>query len=475
MKKHHHIPSIIRTCLLAVLVGVSSLSGKAGEGADLNVSVKAAHDYLPDYESNTTYLRVDLDVKRHPSIRRPAVNIALVIDKSGSMQGTKLEDAKQSAILFIQRLAPQDIVSVITYSSSAQVLVPATRATDKGSIIRLIQGIRADGSTALFAGVSKGAAEVRKFAEEQRVQRIVLLSDGLANQGPSTPQELGQLGRSLVREGISVSTMGIGYGYNEDLMAQLAFNSDGNHVFVENSDQLAGIFESELNDIFGISAQRLKITIQCSDDLKILRVLGRDATIRGQQAEIFLNQLSSASDPYLLLEVQNLPETKTREAIARVDVTWLDPFTRMEQSRSSSLKLPRTSDRASIEASMNPTVIEAATLQIAAINTEEAIALRDAGRISEARMKFEENQAMFEQAVQQVDSDTLRAGISASSSDAKGVSDEAVWSRQRKVLREEQMSLKTNQAVPSPANRYAAPQKDAQASEPEKKPEGSNP
>src|SRR4029450_1790476 len=96
-----------------------------------------------------------------------------------------------------------------------------------------------------------GAAAVRKFLDRQRVNRIILLSDGQANVGPSSPGDLGNLGASLIKEGISVTTLGLGLDYNEDLMTQLARRSDGNHYFIENSSDLARRFGYEVDyDIF---------------------------------------------------------------------------------------------------------------------------------------------------------------------------------------------------------------------------------
>ena len=154
--------------------------------------------------------------------KRAPVNVAIVLDKSGSMEGDKIAKAKDAAIAAIGRLGSDDIVSVVAYDSTVQVIVPATKLSDKESVIEQIRRIEAGGSTALFAGVSKGADELRKFLDKNRVNRVILLSDGLANVGPQSPSELGALGASLMKEGISVSTMGLGLDYNEDLMTKLA-------------------------------------------------------------------------------------------------------------------------------------------------------------------------------------------------------------------------------------------------------------
>lgn len=455
MKKHPFQSIHAQACrLLALsLAGASTLF--AGDIQSLKLGIDSESAYLPDYESNVTYLKVDLDALKRPlDENRVPLNIALVIDKSGSMQGQKLEDAKNSAILFIERLSPEDIVSVVTYSSSVQVLIPSTKVSDRASLIRKIRQIESDGNTALFAGVSKGAAEVRKFAEKNRINRIILLSDGLANVGPSTPGELGQLGRSLMKEGMSVSTMGIGYGYNEDLMARLAYNSDGNHLFVEDSEQLAQIFEQELNELFGVHAKSIRLTIRCSDDLKILRILGQEGEIRGQKADVYLNQVSAGQNKYVLIEVKNLLEKGSSEARTEVDLEYYDPLSGRTFKDSRKLAISRTPDREKVVGSIRPSVVEAATVQLAAINTEEAIKLRDEGQIELARKKFEANATLYEEALQYVDSDTVVKGAAANRSDAESVNDDANWARNRKQLREEQIYLQKSQENVSSSNRY---------------------
>lgn len=118
----------------------------------------------------------------------------------------------------------------------------------------------------------------KKFLDRNKVNRVILLSDGMANIGPSKPHELAELGRALIKQGIGVSTIGLGLGYNEDLMTQLAGHSDGNHYFVEDADKLSKVFDSELGDIFSVVAQDIDINIICKDGVKPLRILGRDET-----------------------------------------------------------------------------------------------------------------------------------------------------------------------------------------------------
>ncbi len=140
--------------------------------------------------------------------KRVPVNVALVIDRSGSMAGEKLERAKEAAIAALERLNADDIVSVVLFDETVDVLIPATKLTDKESVRAAIRTVVVRGGTALFAGVSKGAAEVRKFHDKGRINRVILLTDGQANVGPSSPSEIGSLGESLRKENISVTTLG---------------------------------------------------------------------------------------------------------------------------------------------------------------------------------------------------------------------------------------------------------------------------
>ena len=113
------------------------------------------------------------------------------------------------------------------------------------------------------------------------MNRVILLSDGQANVGPKSATELGELGMSLGKEGISVTTIGLGAGYNEDLMANLAGYSDGNHAFVENAEDLVRIFNYEFGDVLSVVAQDLVIRIQLMDGVRPMRLLGRDGEILG--------------------------------------------------------------------------------------------------------------------------------------------------------------------------------------------------
>ena len=289
-----------KTIHLPVLLAAGLIITASASAKQVKLEVAMAEPLILAEKKNTTFIKVGLtgfDFTKDDGDRAP-VNVAIVLDKSGSMDGEKIIKAREAAKMAIRRLNKNDIVSVVLYDSTVRVIVPATKVSDKEAICAQIDRIAAKGSTALFAGVSKGAAEIRKFINKERVNRVLLLSDGQANIGPKSPGALGELGGSLIKDGISVSTIGLGSGYNEDLMFKLADRSDGNHAFAENGVDLVRIFDAEFGEILSVVAQEVLVKIECADGVRPVRVIGREAEISGASATVLLNQLYSGRLSY---------------------------------------------------------------------------------------------------------------------------------------------------------------------------------
>ncbi|WP_432696264.1 vWA domain-containing protein [Marinobacterium sp. YM272] len=378
------------------------------------------------------------------SERIPA-NVAIVLDRSGSMSGEKIRQARNAAIMALERLDGRDIVSIVAYDSFAEVVVPATKLQEPQPVYRAIRQIRAGGNTALFAGVSKGAKELRKFLDPNRVNRVILLSDGLANVGPDQPSDLGRLGRSLAREGISVTTLGLGLGYNEDLMTQLAGMSDGNHAFVENAADLARIFQYEFGDLTSVVAQQLIIEIRCLNGVRPLRLLGREGEIRGDSVSTRLNQLYSEQEKYLVLEVEVPAQQAGNElALASVQVDYTNLASR-RPARLDGRVIARfsASDR-EVEQAVDKTALESAVEQLANEYSRAAVERRDSGDVAGARQLMEESAAYLGAQAEALASPELKAQEEEALQDADKLSSEQDWNRQRKEMREKQYK-RTNQ------------------------------
>jgi Ca-activated chloride channel family protein len=433
------IQRIRQTVTLAAALGFLVAGAQTLRAAEqVKVDVALAKPYLLAGQKQTTYLRVGLTGLPINASRRTAVNVAIVLDKSGSMTGEKLRKAKDAALASIDRLGPNDILSVIAYDNTVEVLVPATKITDRQALRTAIDRLTAGGSTALFAGVSKGAAEVRKFLDRQRVNRIILLSDGQANVGPSSPAELGNLGSSLIKEGISVTTLGLGLDYNEDLMTQLARKSDGNHYFIENTEDLARRFGYEFDDVLSVVAQEMTVSVNCAPDVRPIRVLGREADITGQTVTTYLNQVYGNQEKYILLEVE-VPAQRagTERNIANVNVSYMNMASRNPDKIARTASARFTSSASLVEGNTNAAVMASAIEQIAVERNKLAVTLRDQGKIEEARRVLLDNAAFLSENAKKYNSKDLEDYVGKNKQDAERL-DPAVWEEQRKAIRDEQ-------------------------------------
>lgn len=386
----------------------------------------------------TAYVKVRLHGFEIEASERAPVNVAIVLDKSGSMSGDKLERAKDAAIMVIDRLNAQDIVSVIAYDTTVAVLVPATKVADRAAIIEAIHGLQAGGNTALFAGVSKGAAEVRKFLDLERVNRVVLLSDGLANVGPSAPQDLGDLGASLFRSGISVTTIGLGLDYNEDLMALLAKRSNGSHLFAAEAGDLARKFNLEFGDVLTAVAQDTRVSIECAPGVRPVRVLGRDGAVDGQRVAVDFGQLFSGQDKYVIVELELAPGAAGEEAVVgEVESRCLNLVSRQVERHRDRIAVKFTDSDAEVERHTDANVMVSVVRQIGAERNAAARVLRDQGKVEEARRALIDNAAWFVHNAARFDSDQLRQDALANELDAQNL-DDAAWRERRKVMLENQ-------------------------------------
>lgn len=369
--------------------------------------------------------------------RRPRapLNLALVIDRSGSMAGDKLENARRAALLLVERLGADDIIAVVTYDDEARVIVPATRASDRGDISEAIRRIEVGGSTALFAGVSLGARETLKFLDRRRVNRIILLSDGQANVGPQSPDELGELGASLIKDGISVTTFGLGLGYNEDLMSRLARRSDGNHAFIENANDLARVFDAEFGDAASVVARDVRVTIACRG-IRPVRALGRDAEIRGDQVDATLNQVLAGQEKYLLIEVEAPAAERGRANVgATVTVSYTNLANDARESLVATATIGFTDRPGDVSAAENRDAAVAAVNLLANENFRLAARLRDEGKVEQARATLIQNKDyLFSNATRLKAPELEKFGKENESS--SDLLDESSWNRTRKQMRQ---------------------------------------
>ena len=402
---------------------------------------------LPAGALQRAVVKITLSADYRPSIaRRAPVNLALVLDRSGSMSGGKIQKAKEAAIEAVRRLDRGDLFSLVIYDHVVETPVPSQYLDDTRRIENRIRSVSARGNTALFGGVSRGAAEIRKNPYNEYVRRIILLSDGLANVGPSTPEALGRLGAALIKENISVTTVGLGIGYNEDLMTRLAQNSDGNMYFVESSQDLPQIFSAELGEVMSVAAKKVFLTIRCEDGIRPIGLIGREGRIRGQTVELSLNQIYAGQDKYALLEIEIPPSAPDRHRkIVSAHVQFEDAFTLARYDVSGGASVRFSANRQDVEDSSNIAVQREYRLNLNAIAKDKAINLADTGKKKAAADVLRESSRELRAAGEKFNDEALIQKAEEAEEKAATIEKEGMTKRSRKALRTESYQMRTQQ------------------------------
>lgn len=374
-------------------LSVCSLFGHAQINKQIQVRSELSSPIILEGTPETNYLKVSLSGQNIDSKKRVPINLAIVIDKSGSMSGQRIEKAREAAILAVNMLNENDTLSIVAYDSKARVIVPATKVDNKLRIIGLInENIYAEGGTALFAGLSKGIKQVENQLTKDKVNRIILLSDGQANIGPSSVDELSQLAIIAAKKNIAITTLGIGSDYNELLMSSIASYSDGNHVFVNNSADLENVFVHEFNDIMSAIAQDVVITIQLKNGVKPVRLLGRDGVIKGNEITVKMNQLFSNQEKYVLLEViPDKGKVGQEKTLAQVDLKYDNLLENKTENETQVVRISYTKDKKMVDDAIHQDVLVETELQKVALENEKALELYNQGKRDEAQQLLREN------------------------------------------------------------------------------------
>ncbi|WP_013324265.1 vWA domain-containing protein [Gloeothece verrucosa] len=182
------------------------------------------------------------------SSRRP-LNLSLILDRSGSMAGSALKYAKMAAQKLVEYLTPEDILSVVVYDDFVETIVAPQPVKDQAAIKNQINRINARGCTNLSGGWLTGCDHVKANLSAERLNRVLLLTDGLANVGNSDPKILTKTATEKAEQGIITTTLGFGTYFNEDLLINMANGGKGNFYFIQSPQDAAQVFEIEIESL----------------------------------------------------------------------------------------------------------------------------------------------------------------------------------------------------------------------------------
>jgi Ca-activated chloride channel family protein len=358
-----------------------------------------------------TYLQIEVGTEGFPVPDRPyrPMNIALVLDRSGSMgDERKMDYAKRAAFSLIDRLSSSDYLSIVIYDDRIETLLPRQRVKNKNRIKELLQDVYPRGSTNLGGGMVEGFRQLERSANGEFINRVILLSDGLANQGITDARELNRIATTFRRKSISLTSMGVGLDYNENLMMGLAEAGGGNYYFIEHPRQLASLFEREIQGISTVIAQNTFIDLTLGRGVTVLDVIGYEWDEQRGTVRIPVGDLYTHDRRELTVELR-IPEGSGSKRIASGTLRLSDN----EQYRKAgfTVDIRYSSDISEIERSKNWDMQAKADLAVSSRTVEQAVKALDEGDEDKAVARINEAKEMLMSAPSAVQSEAFAPAL----------------------------------------------------------------
>ena len=259
-----------------------------------------------------------------PNRERPRLNLGLVLDRSGSMGGEKLEAVKRAATFAVRQMQKTDRVSVSVFDDEVETIVPSTLMTDSSAISARIAGIRCGGSTALHDGWMAGATEVAAHLQNETLNRVLLLTDGLANHGEKNPRRICENVKGLATRGVSTTALGVGDDFNEDLLQNMAHAGDGNYYFIEGAADLETIFAAELSGLMATLGRKVSLGLEPQNGARVADVLSD--LQKNELGRLMLSNLVAAQALEIVIKLE-IPPMKRESDICLIRLAFDDPQT----------------------------------------------------------------------------------------------------------------------------------------------------
>ncbi len=271
------------------------------------------------------WLQIGLQAGKDAESRRTPLNLALVLDTSGSMKSSdKLPALRQSLRVFLDSLQPDDIVSIVAYSDEARVLRSAGPVADGRWIRETVDGLQPSGYTNLHAGMIAGFQEVERNFDIRRNNRVLLLTDGVANRGEIRPDKVATDARSYNDRGIYLSTIGLGLDLNDQLLSTLASQGKGAYHFIDSAGEMDKVFRQEVSGLVEKVAEDVVVSI-VPERASLTWVSGYDGAPPAGGAQVRMPDIG-AGDSQVLMARFSAASWPSEAPVATVTVSYTDLF-----------------------------------------------------------------------------------------------------------------------------------------------------
>lgn len=352
-----------------------------------------------------------------PDSKRAPVNLAVVLDRSGSMSGSKIADAKRAAARLVDLLGPDDRLAVVHYGNDVSVL-PGTFATDDGKrrLKRFIGAIQEEGGTNIGAGLEAGRRQIEQAQSDFKVNRLLLLSDGQPTVGVTSSRGLSAIVERARERGVSVTSLGVGADFNEDLMQHLADVGGGSFGFISEGDGalMARIFEKDLTQAGTLVAQGVKLTLVPAPGVVLHEVFGRPSEQTGAGLTVTLPDFSAGQTEKLVVRLSvTAGHGAGTVGVTDAQLQYRDLLRMSPGQERLALSSLVTDDEGLVRRSQNKDAVVFAARAQAASNTREAADALASGSVDRARAALQKNKFLFDEAAVVAGPEALQADYEA--------------------------------------------------------------
>ncbi|MCI0707998.1 MAG: VWA domain-containing protein [Ignavibacteriae bacterium] len=341
------------------------------------------------------YLHVSVTTPNIGVAKRRPMNISVVLDRSGSMASEgKIDYAKRALNSLIDQLTNDDILSIVIYDDYIDVLRPAAPVRNKWEVKRLVESVYARGATNLGGGMMEGFRQVEQYVSKEFVNRVVLLSDGLANEGIVDPYQLNKIAKQYRSKSITITTMGVGLDYNENLMVGLANNGGGNYYFIESPNTLASILRKEFNMLSSIVAQNAVLELSLGKGVHLKDIIGCEYRPENALYLVPIGDLYANETREFTLELVIPPGRRSFTAASGV-LRYKTEFAGLRRQPEFDVTIHYTDDYVIIEKNRDMETQAKADIAVSTRRVEKAMEAVDEGRMDDAAKELRDAKSVL--------------------------------------------------------------------------------
>lgn len=285
------------------------------------------------------------------------VDMVIVLDRSGSMKGRKINDARRAVLELLSSLSARDRFALVTYSDGVQIASGLLNVSgiNRQRMESAVSGVRVGGGTNLGAGLQAGINILRSSNRSTNAAKVILISDGLANKGITDVQALGGIAAVAVEKEFAVSTVGVGADFNEYLMTAIADQGTGNYYYLENPSAFAEVFQKEFHDTRASIVNNLKIQIPLKDGISLADAAGYPISHQNGQAVFYPGNLHSGQTRKLYLTLRVPTNSKRNFELNTIKIVYHHDNQVYETTLEDSFKIACVKDQRKVFSSIDKT------------------------------------------------------------------------------------------------------------------------